>query len=175
MVRVGRMSHTARYQTCTPFPSASVSGGESVPELDPVQESRLGCREWVGIPSNEEEGAMAKRIKKLEAIEIVHPNAAGLDIGAEEIWACAPPDREGETVKPFGTFTPDLNRLADWLVKYGVDTVAMESTGVYWVPIFEILEARGLKVYLVNARHMKTVPGRKSDVQDCQWIQKLNG
>ena len=117
---------------------------------------------------------MAKRIKKLEAIEIVHPNAAGLDIGAEEIWACAPPDREGETVKPFGTFTPDLNRLADWLVNYGVDTVAMESTGVYWVPIFEILEARGLKVYLVNARHMKTVPGRKSDVQDCQWIQKLH-
>jgi transposase len=68
---------------------------------------------------------MAKRIKKLEAIEIVDPNAAGLDIGAEEIWACAPPDREGETVKPFGTFTPDLNRLADWLVNYGVDTVAM--------------------------------------------------
>ncbi len=117
---------------------------------------------------------MGKRIKRLEAIEIVHPNAGGLDIGAREIWASVPPDRQGETVRRYGTFTPDLQRLADWLVGQGVDTVAMESTGVYWVPVFEILEARGLKVYLVNARHIKNVPGRKSDVADCQWIQKLH-
>ena len=117
---------------------------------------------------------MKKQVKRLEAIEIVHPNAAGLDIGSVEIWGCIPPDREGETVRPFGTFTPDLQRLADWLVKCGVDTVAMESTGIYWIPVFEILEARGLKVYLVNAHHIKNVPGRKSDVQDCQWIQKLH-
>jgi transposase len=110
----------------------------------------------------------------LETIEIVHPNAAGLDIGLAEIWSCIPPDRAGETVQPFGTFTPDLHRLADWLVANGVDTVALESTGIYWVPVYEILEARGLKVYLVNAQHIKNVPGRKSDVQDCQWIQKLH-
>jgi transposase len=117
---------------------------------------------------------MGKRIKRAEPIEIVHPNAAGLDIGSREIWACVPPNREGDTVQVFGTFTPDLHRLANWLVTYGVDTVAMESTGVYWIPIFEILEARGVKVCLVNARNMKNVPGRKSDVQDCQWIQKLH-
>src|SRR5271165_199257 len=117
---------------------------------------------------------MKKPSKRSEPIEIVHPNAAGLDIGSREIWACVPPDCGEETVRPFATFTPDLYRLADWLVANKVDTVAMESTGVYWIPIFEILDARGLKVYLVNARHIKGVPGRKSDVSDCQWIQKLH-
>ena len=105
----------------------------------------------------------------------VHPNAAGLDIGAHEIWGCVPVDRDEERVKVFGTFTPDLCQLVEWLVKCGVDTVAMESTGVYWLPIFEMLEARGLTVYLVNARHIKNVPGRKSDYLDCQWIQKFRG
>jgi transposase len=117
---------------------------------------------------------MGRVSKRTERVEIVHPNAAGLDIGAHEIYACVPPDREGPTVQAFGTFTPDLNRLADWLVAHQIDTVAMESTGVYWIPPFEILEARGLKVFLVNGRHIKHVPGRKSDVQDCQWIQKLH-
>lgn len=117
---------------------------------------------------------MGKGRKRSEAVEIVHPNAAGLDVGAVEIYGCIPPDRAGETVQAFGTFTPDLNRLADWLVANKVDTVAMESTGVYWVPVYELLEARGLAVYLVNASHIKHVPLRKSDVQDCQWIQKLH-
>ena len=117
---------------------------------------------------------MVKGIKRSEQVEIVHPNAGGLDIGSREIWVCVPPDRDVESVKMFGTFTSDLQHLADWLVGCGVDTVAMESTGVYWLPAFEILEARGLKVYLVNARHIKNVPGRKSDVKDCQWIQKLH-
>ena len=112
--------------------------------------------------------------KRLEQVEIVHPNAAGLDIGRQEIYACVPPDRTGETVQTFGTFTPDLNRLADWLIANTVDTVAMESTGVYWIGAFELLAARSLKVYLVNGRPIKHVPGRKSDVQDCQWIQKLH-
>jgi transposase len=111
---------------------------------------------------------MRQRKKRLEQLAIVHPNAAGLDIGAAEIWACVPPARTEENVQVFGTFTPDLNRLADWLVACGVDTVAMESTGVYWIPTFEILEGRGLHVYLVNARHLKGGPGRKSDYQDCQ-------
>jgi transposase len=117
---------------------------------------------------------MDKRSKRLEQLAVVHPNAAGLDIGAREIWACIPPDDEGDNVRPFGTFTPDLYQLADWLEQHGVDTVAMESTSVYWIPVFEILEARGFKVYLVNARHIKNVPGRKSDYADCQWIQKLH-
>ncbi len=100
--------------------------------------------------------------------------AAGLDIGATEIWACVPTDRDPQPVRAFGTFTPDLQALADWVVQCQVTTVAMESTGVYWIPIYEILEARGLEVYLVNAHHLKHVPGRKSDVQDCQWIQQLH-
>src|SRR5258708_2978577 len=117
---------------------------------------------------------MKKRTKPLEQLAVVHPNAAGLDIGAREIWACTPPNGESENVRPFETFTPDLHQLADWLEQHGVDTVAMESTGVFWIPVFEILEGRGLKVYLVNARHIKGVPGRKSDYQDCQWLQKLH-
>jgi len=117
---------------------------------------------------------MVERKKRVERVEIIHPDAAGLDIGAREILGCVPSDRGDETVKAFGTFTPDLQRLADWLTANQIDTVAMESTGVYWIPVFELLEARGLKVYLVNGRHVKHVPGRKSDVQDCQWIQKLH-
>src|SRR3990172_4064106 len=115
-----------------------------------------------------------KRPATLENLAVVHPNAAGLDIGAREIWACVPPGRDVETVKRFNTFTPDLQALADWLVACGVDTGAMESTGVYWIPVFELLEARGLKVYLVNSWHLKHVPGRKSDYLDRQWIQKLH-
>jgi len=105
---------------------------------------------------------------------LVNLNAAGLDIGAAEIWACVPADRDVEPVRRFGTVTPDLQAMAEWLVGCGIDTVAMESTGVYWIPAYEILEERGLRLYLVNARHIKNVPGRKSDVQDCQWIQRLH-
>jgi len=115
-----------------------------------------------------------KRPAILENLAIVHPNAAGLDIGAREIWACVPAGRDVETVKRFNTFTPDLQALADWLVACEIDTVAMESTGVYWIAVFEILAARGRKVYLVNSWHLKHVPGRKSDYLDCQWIQKLH-
>ncbi len=110
----------------------------------------------------------------LDTLGIVHANAAGIDIGSREIWVAVPPDRASETVRCFGTFTPDLESLADWLNACGIDTVAMESTGVYWIPLFEILEAGGIRVYLVNARHVKHVPGRKSDVLDCQWLQKLH-
>lgn len=108
------------------------------------------------------------------SLSVIQADAAGLDIGASEIWACVPADRACPAVRSFGTFTPDLHRLAEWLKAGGMKTVAMESTGVYWVPVFEILEAEGFEVYLVNARHIKNVPGRKSDVQDCQWIQRLH-
>ncbi|MCL5999718.1 MAG: IS110 family transposase [Chloroflexi bacterium] len=104
----------------------------------------------------------------------INPNAAGLDIGASDIWVAIPPGRDGETVRVFGTFTPDLCALADWLKQCQIDTVAMESTGVYWIPIYNLLEARGLQVYLVNPLHLKRVPGRKSDLKDCQWIQQLH-
>ena len=112
--------------------------------------------------------------RRSEAWPMVCPDAAGLDIGASEIWACVPADRGTPAVRSFATFTPDLQALADWLSVCRVRTVAMESTGVYWVPVFEVLEAHGFEVYLVNARHIKNVPGRKSDVQDCQWIQRLH-
>ena len=117
---------------------------------------------------------MKQRSKRVELMPIVYANAAGLDVGSREIYACIPPDRAEENVKVFGTFTTDLNALADYLAANGVDTVALESTGVYWIPVFEVLEARGFTVCLVNARNMKGVPGRKSDVQDCQWIQRLH-
>lgn len=103
----------------------------------------------------------------------VFPNAAGIDVGASSHWVAVPPHRTDEPVREFGAMTGDLNALADWLIECGIDTVALESTGVYWIPVYEVLEQRGLKVWLVDARQMKYVPGRKSDVQDCQWLQRL--
>jgi transposase len=111
--------------------------------------------------------------RKRTVFELTHPNAAGIDIGAASHYVAVPPDRDEEPVREFPSFTEDLGRLADWLLTCGVDTVAMESTGVYWIPLFELLESRGFTVYLVNARHVKNVPGRKSDVLDCQWLQQL--
>ncbi len=105
--------------------------------------------------------------------EEVFPHAAGIDIGASSHWVAVPKHVGEDTVREFGPMTDDLNALADWLLACGVDTVALESTGVYWIPVFEVLEQRGLRVWLVDARQMKYVPGRKSDVQDCQWLQKL--
>jgi transposase len=103
----------------------------------------------------------------------VFPNAAGIDVGGSSHWVAVPARSCDEPVREFGAMTDDLNAMADWLLACGVDTVALESTGVYWIPVFEVLEQRGLKVWLVDARQMKYVPGRKSDVQDCQWLQKL--
>jgi len=107
-------------------------------------------------------------------LERLSPNAAGVDCGSAAHSVAVPPDRDASPVRSFTTFTTDLHRLADWLTACGVTTVAMESTGVYWIPLYEILEARGLDVVLVNARHVKNVPGRKTDVVDCQWIQELH-
>jgi hypothetical protein len=119
----------------------------------------------------------AKQQKKkvqVNALEQINANAAGIDIRAEEIWVAVPGDRDEDNVRSFATFTADLHSLADWLKTCHVDTVAMESTGVYWIPLYEILEAHGFRVYLVNARHLKNVSGRKTDVLDCQWIQQLH-
>ena len=103
------------------------------------------------------------------ALTITHPNAAGIDIGSASHYVAVPPDRDDNPVREFPSFTVDLHTLADGLTTCGVDTVAMESTGVYWIPLFELLESRGFVVLLVNARHVKNVSGRKSDVLDCQW------
>jgi len=112
--------------------------------------------------------------QRLEELTDVHPNAAGLDIGSEEIVVAVPADRDPQPVRVFRTFTPDLLALLAWLLACGIDTVAMESTGVFWVPIYELLEQHGIRPYLVNARHIKMVPGRKSDWNDAQWLQKLH-
>lgn len=109
-----------------------------------------------------------------QALPVLEPNAAGIDVGATMVYAAVPADRDAESVRMFATFTAELQALADWLMACGIKTVAMESTGVYWIPVFSILEERGLQVCLVNARHVKHVPGRKSDVADCQWLQYLH-
>lgn len=114
-----------------------------------------------------------KPAKARAALTITHPNAAGIDIGSAAHFVAVPPDRDEQPVREFASFTVDLNAIADWLTACGVDTVAMESTGVYWIPLFELLESRGFTVFLVNARHVKNVSGRKSDVLDCQWLQQL--
>src|SRR6185295_5602311 len=110
----------------------------------------------------------------LSLLERINPNAAGIDCGAEMHYVAVPADRDPTPVRAFKTFTADLHRLADWLLACGITSVAMESTGVYWIPLYEILEARGLDVVLVNARHVKHVAARKSDVVDCQWLQELH-
>lgn len=117
---------------------------------------------------------LAASATPFDVLPCIHPNAAGLDIGADEIYACVPSDRDARPVRAFATFTADLHALADWLIACGIDTVAMESTGIYWLAIYEILEARGIRVFLVNARQIKIPPGRKSDWKDCQWIQRLH-
>lgn len=104
----------------------------------------------------------------------LHRHAAGIDVGSTMHAVAVPADSDPVPVRTFGTFTGDLHRLADWLVQAGVTTVAMESTGVYWIPVFEILETRGLEVLLVNARDTKNVPGRKTDINDAQWLQQLH-
>jgi transposase len=107
-------------------------------------------------------------------LSVVHPKAAGIDIGNEEHYVAIPPSMDGEPVRVFGCFTADLIALADWLKQCGIETVAMQSTGVYWIALYDLLEERGIKVFLVNARDTKNMPGRKSDFQECQWLLKLH-
>ena len=107
-------------------------------------------------------------------LEHLNPHAAGIDCGSAEHFVAVPADRDPTPIRSFPTFTSDLQRLADWLTACRVTHVAMEATGVYWIPVFEILEARGFTVALVNARHVKHVQGRKSDVSDCEWLRDLH-
>src|SRR5256714_375254 len=117
----------------------------------------------------------ARRLQSEDpGLEVVHPHAAGIDVGNGMHYVAVRPDRDPQPVRRFECFTADLHRLADWLQCCEVKTVAMQPTGVYWIPIYEILEERGIQVYLVNARHTKNLPGRKSDVQESQWLLKLH-
>src|SRR5437016_2333388 len=117
-----------------------------------------------------------RKLKETKAPEmpVLNPMAAGIDIGATEIYVAVHPDCDAEPVRSFATFTEDLHRLADWLKACQVDSVAMESTGVYWIPLFQILEGRGFEVCLVNARYYQNLPGRQTDVSDCQWLRHLH-
>jgi len=113
--------------------------------------------------------------KRLASLPLVNLHAAGIDIGATEHWVAVPSDSDSQPVRRFGACTADLEALADWLQQCGVTTGAMEATGVYWIPLFELLEARGFTVVLADAREVQRAPGRpKSDVQDCQWLQRLH-
>ncbi len=114
------------------------------------------------------------KIKLDSGLPMINPDAAGIDIGHREHWCAVPVERSAKPVQRFGTFTEDLEKLADWLKECGIKTVAMESTGVYWIPAFQILERRGFEVRLVNARQVKNVSGRKTDVLECQWLQRLH-
>ena len=108
------------------------------------------------------------------SLECIEPNAAGIDVGATEIFVAVPADRDQRPVRRFKTFTDDLHLMASWLIQCRITTVAMESTGVYWLPPYEMLEETGIRVCLVNSKHVKNVPGRKTDVSDCQWLQYLH-
>lgn len=129
------------------------------------------------LPPNQSQNQSNSQEKRLDPpsashLEQINENAAGIDLGSAEHWVCVPSHRAEKNVRRFGCFTPDLMAMADWLTQCRVTTVAMEATGVYWIPVFQILEARGFEVKLVNAHHFKTVPGRKTDVKDCQWLQQ---
>jgi transposase len=119
-----------------------------------------------------------KLIGKLKSggtdLEIVNPRACGIDVGNASHYVAVPPHLDGEPVREFACFTEDLRRLAEWLNKIGVKTVAMQSTGVYWIALYDILEEHGIEVFLVNAKHTRNLPGRKTDVQECQWLLRLH-
>ncbi len=107
-------------------------------------------------------------------LRVLRPNAAGIDVASEIHYVAVPYDRSNPAVRSFGSFTCDIHEMAKWLISCDIDTVAMESTGIYWIQLYLILEKYGIEVFLVNARHIKNVSGRKSDVEDCQWIQELH-
>ena len=118
---------------------------------------------------------IARRIQSEDLrLEVVHPDAAGVDIGNESHYVAVPTSRASQPVRRFGCTTAELKDMATWLKQCGILTVALQSTGVFWIPVYDILEEAGLEVYLVNARDTKNLPGRKSDVQESQWLMKLH-
>jgi transposase len=137
-----------------------------------------------GMPQNRKSTAVDRKERKQSAqlkpqdwtlgLKIVHPKAAGIDVGNQEHWVAVPPSMDEKPVRAFGCFTAELEAMGDWLVSLGIETAALQSTGVYWIPLYDILEQRGIRVFLVNAQDTKNLPGRKTDVQESQWLLKLH-
>ncbi len=115
-----------------------------------------------------------RRGRQAKPLRVMHANAAGIDVGSQKHWVAVPPDRDEQPVRSFGCLTKDLHAMGRWLKDRGIETVAMESTGVYWIPVMQVLEEYGLEVALVDARQARNVPGRKTDVKDCQWLAELH-
>src|SRR6267378_1958771 len=131
-------------------------------------------RHWREMNRKQRRETMRKIQSEDLRLEVVHPDAGGIDIGNESHYVAVPPDRDSQPVQRFGCTTAELKEMAAWLKQCGIRTVAMQSTGVYWIAVYDILEAAGLEVYLVNARETKNLPGHKSDVQESQWLMKLH-
>src|SRR5437660_10922331 len=129
---------------------------------------------WHEMNRKQRRAMMRKMQTEDLSLEVLHPGAAGIDIGNESHYAAVPPSRDSQPVQRFGCTTAELKAMTDWLKQCGICTVAMQSTGVYWIAVFDILESAGLEVYLVNSRDTKNLPGRKSDVQESQWLMKLH-
>jgi len=129
---------------------------------------------WNEMNRKQRREMMRKMQSEDLSLEVVHPDAAGIDIGNESHYVAVPPSRDRQAVRRFGCTTAELKAMADWLQQCRIQTIAMQSTGVYWIAVYDILEAAGLEVYLVNARDTKNLPGRKSDVQESQWLMKLH-
>jgi len=144
------------------------------PEKTKKATNHLTPRHWHEMNRKQRRETMRKVQSKDLSLEVVHPDAAGIDIGNESHYVAVPPDRDSQPVRRFGCTTAELREMADWLKQCGIWTVAMQSTGVYWIAVFDILEEAGFEVYLVNARDTKNLPGRKSDVQESQWLMKLH-
>src|SRR5215468_3925960 len=129
---------------------------------------------WHEMNRKQRREMMRKMQSEDLSLEVIHPDAAGIDIGNESHYVAVPPGRDSLQVRRYGCTTGELKAMASWLNLCGIRTVAMQSTGVYWIAVYDTLEAAGLEVYLVNARDTKNLPGRKSDVQESQWLMKLH-
>ena len=136
--------------------------------------SRTTPRRWSEMNRQQRREMMRKIQSNDLRLEVVHPNSAGIDIGNESHYVAVPPDRDSHPVRRFGCTTAELREMAAWLKQCGIQTVAMQSTGVYWIAVYDMLEEAGFEVYLVNARDTKNLPGRKSYVQESQWLMKLS-
>src|SRR5262249_16438148 len=142
------------------------------------QAKKANCRptqySWQQMKRKQRREMMRKIQSQDISLEVVHPDAAGIDIGNQSHYVAVPPTRDSQPVRRFGCTTAELKAMADWLKRCGIRTVAMQSTGVYWIAVYDLLEEAGLEVYLVNARETRNLPGRKSDVQESHWLMKLH-
>src|ERR1035438_9770339 len=147
-----------------------------LPERTKIAMSQPQQQSPATIPQPGPPIAHRKRAREQKSVEpaVFQPHAAGIDIGAREIYVAIPADRDEHPVRRCGTFTGDLHQMAEWLVHCGITTAAMESTGVYWIPVYDVLEQHGIQVCLVNPRNMKNVPGKRTDFHECQWIQHMH-